>query len=213
MYIPEYNIEVRFKTGDNVVEFTPTKTGRFPYSCWMGMIRSSITVVEPGSLESSAAAQAPEAAADPESLPAGYEIPTDEVAVAEIRDGVQRVTIDMGRDRFLPAIVVMQKQIDTTWNINNISGRDDISALLFPAFETVVPLDRGPLSLYLTPLQDFDFSTDDFGFYGYVKVVDDINAVDMDAIRQEVSGFETLIWDYTDIAGYGGGGSGGCCRR
>jgi sulfite exporter TauE/SafE/copper chaperone CopZ len=215
MYIPEYGIQVSFKPGDNVVEFTPTKTGRFPYSCWMGMIRSSITVVEPGALDSAAgetaAARTREDFGEPESLPAGYEIPTDAVAVAEIRDGVQYVTIDMGKDRFLPAVVVMQKLIDTKWDINTISGRDDISALLFPAFETLVPLEGGPLSLYLNPLEDFDFSTDDFSFYGYVKVVDDINALDLEAIKKEVSGFETLIWDYTDIAGYSGGG--GCCRR
>jgi sulfite exporter TauE/SafE len=45
MQIPEYGIEHQFKTGENVIEFTPATTGRFPYSCWMGMIRSSITVI------------------------------------------------------------------------------------------------------------------------------------------------------------------------
>jgi sulfite exporter TauE/SafE len=213
MYIPEYNIEVTFKPGDNVVEFTPAATGRFPYSCWMGMIRSSITVVEPGSLNSAATGYAAEAQATsgmPESLPAGYGIPVDMVAVAHIKDGVQYVTIDMGGDRFSPAVVVMQKQLDTRWNISNRSGREDISALLFPAFETVVPIDKEVISLYLNPLEDFDFSASDFSFYGYVKVVDDINAVDVEAVKKEVSAFETLIWDYTDIAGYSGEG---CCGR
>lgn len=44
--IPEYDIEYQFKTGKNVIEFTPEKTGKFSYSCWMGMISSWITVVE-----------------------------------------------------------------------------------------------------------------------------------------------------------------------
>jgi sulfite exporter TauE/SafE/copper chaperone CopZ len=35
-----------FQPGDNVIAFTPEKTGTFMYSCWMGMIRGSITVVE-----------------------------------------------------------------------------------------------------------------------------------------------------------------------
>jgi sulfite exporter TauE/SafE/copper chaperone CopZ len=48
MFIPEYDIEYQFQTGENIIEFTPLETGRFPYSCWMGMIRSSINVVEPG---------------------------------------------------------------------------------------------------------------------------------------------------------------------
>lgn len=43
--IPEYNIKKELKTGENLIEFTPTKTGTFGYSCWMGMINSSITVV------------------------------------------------------------------------------------------------------------------------------------------------------------------------
>lgn len=42
--IPEYDIEQELKTGENVIKFTPTETGSFGYSCWMGMIRSSITV-------------------------------------------------------------------------------------------------------------------------------------------------------------------------
>jgi plastocyanin domain-containing protein len=45
MYISEYKIEHKFTTGDNVIEFTPQKPGNFSYSCWMGMIRSSITVL------------------------------------------------------------------------------------------------------------------------------------------------------------------------
>ncbi|WP_461247997.1 urease accessory protein UreH domain-containing protein [Treponema sp. R6D11] len=41
----EYGFEYTFQQGENVIEFTPTKAGRFRYSCWMGMIRSTITVV------------------------------------------------------------------------------------------------------------------------------------------------------------------------
>jgi sulfite exporter TauE/SafE/copper chaperone CopZ len=46
MQIPAYGIQYQFKTGENVIEFTPDKPGTIPYSCWMGMIRSTITVVE-----------------------------------------------------------------------------------------------------------------------------------------------------------------------
>ncbi|MDR2592346.1 MAG: sulfite exporter TauE/SafE family protein [Chitinispirillales bacterium] len=44
--IPEYNIEYAFKPGKNVIEFTPTRKGRFQYTCWMGMIPGMITVVD-----------------------------------------------------------------------------------------------------------------------------------------------------------------------
>ena len=46
LVIPAYNIRKKLEPGDNVIEFTPSKTGRIGYSCWMGMIRSSITVSE-----------------------------------------------------------------------------------------------------------------------------------------------------------------------
>ena len=44
LVIPEYGIQKGLAPGDNVIEFTPTEAGAFPYSCWMGMIRSTITV-------------------------------------------------------------------------------------------------------------------------------------------------------------------------
>jgi sulfite exporter TauE/SafE len=46
LFIDEYGIEYSFKIGENIIEFLPDKAGIFQYSCWMGMIRSTITVVE-----------------------------------------------------------------------------------------------------------------------------------------------------------------------
>jgi sulfite exporter TauE/SafE len=46
LLIPDYQIEYEFKDGENLIEFTPSKTGTIKYSCWMGMIRSTITVVD-----------------------------------------------------------------------------------------------------------------------------------------------------------------------
>ena len=45
--IQEYGItNYAFQEGDNVIEFMPERTGRFQYSCWMGMIRATIIVTE-----------------------------------------------------------------------------------------------------------------------------------------------------------------------
>jgi sulfite exporter TauE/SafE/copper chaperone CopZ len=46
MLIREYGIEYSFVPGENVIEFTPMSAGRFQYTCWMGMIRGTITVTE-----------------------------------------------------------------------------------------------------------------------------------------------------------------------
>ncbi|MBK5247584.1 MAG: sulfite exporter TauE/SafE family protein, partial [Peptostreptococcaceae bacterium] len=44
--IPEYNIEKSLESGDNMIEFTPTKSGTVVFSCWMGMIKSQISVYD-----------------------------------------------------------------------------------------------------------------------------------------------------------------------
>lgn len=44
--IPEYSIDKKLKVGDNIIEFIPDKSGVVGYSCWMGMIKSNITVTE-----------------------------------------------------------------------------------------------------------------------------------------------------------------------
>jgi hypothetical protein len=46
LVIPQYGIDRRLVSGENIIEFTPDQPGTFLYSCWMGMIRSTITVAE-----------------------------------------------------------------------------------------------------------------------------------------------------------------------
>ena len=94
--IQKFNLKKDLQVGDNVIEFTPTESGTIPYSCWMGMIRSKITVV------------------------------------------------------------------------------DDL-------------VTQGKNVVRFVPDQDFDFFTYDSSFYGYVKVVEDINQVDLEAIKKEVA--------------------------
>ena len=42
--IPAFGIQADLATGDTVVSFTPDQTGAYPYACWMGMIKATITV-------------------------------------------------------------------------------------------------------------------------------------------------------------------------
>jgi hypothetical protein len=45
--IPEYGrMQKTLGIGDNVVEFTPIRSGSFVYTCWMGMIQGRITVLD-----------------------------------------------------------------------------------------------------------------------------------------------------------------------
>jgi sulfite exporter TauE/SafE len=43
--VPQYGIRKRLVPGDNLIEFTPTREGIIAYTCWMGMVSSTITVV------------------------------------------------------------------------------------------------------------------------------------------------------------------------
>lgn len=42
--IPKLGVTKELKEGENVIEFTPSEPGQYGYSCWMGMIRSTIIV-------------------------------------------------------------------------------------------------------------------------------------------------------------------------
>ena len=44
--VPAYDLSVKLHEGENIVSFTPSETGTIPYSCWMGMIKSNIKIVE-----------------------------------------------------------------------------------------------------------------------------------------------------------------------
>lgn len=44
--VQRYGLDIRLQEGDNLVRFTPEESGTVPFSCWMGMIRSSITVLD-----------------------------------------------------------------------------------------------------------------------------------------------------------------------
>jgi plastocyanin domain-containing protein len=184
--IREYGIEHSFKYGDNVIEFLPAKTGRFSYSCWMGMIRSSITVVAEGEIANTPPDTAPK--------PAGVDIPSEKIVLAQIMENYQMVEINLGDDGFEPAIVVMQRQLPALWNIKISSNTTGNSRLIFPAYYTVLDTEPGDNPLQIIPIDDFEFSTGDNKFYGYVKVVNDINNVDIGAVKTEVLNFKTLIY-------------------
>lgn len=44
--IPEFDMDIPLAVGDNLIVFTPTQAGTIPFSCWMGMLRSQIVVVD-----------------------------------------------------------------------------------------------------------------------------------------------------------------------
>lgn len=214
IFIPEYNIEYQFETGENIIEFTPSKTGTFTYSCWMGMIRSTIKVVDSNS-DVSVGNNEPENGntleknipKDP--TPANYVIPTEEISIATQNDDSQQAVINLTDEGFQPAIMIVQEGIDVEWVINNVSTKFNNFQLLVPYYSTQLPLTISENKLYFYPVGDFDFSNGDGSFFGYVKVVEDINNIDIDAIKKEVSEFKTMVWP---LEIYEGNNGPSCCN-
>lgn len=196
--IPEYNIESpKLIPGDNVIEFTPKEEGRFIYSCWMGMITGNISVVTDVNNVSDEDIQASGPVVE---APQKGSIATEEVGISKIVDGVQYVSIDVDKDQFSPAVVVMQAGIETKWIINGKQLDAENSTLLFPAYSAKIDLVNGENELGITPDYDFSFQSSTGKLNGYVKVVDDLNKVNIEDIKTEVD-------NYSPPA-IGGGGSG-----
>ncbi|MDR0813502.1 MAG: sulfite exporter TauE/SafE family protein [Oscillospiraceae bacterium] len=210
MLINDYGIEYSFKTGENVIEFTPAKAGTVRYNCWMGMIRGTITVLAAGSAEDNGGASdydgttplPDDGETDFAGVPANIKIPTEKLAVAEfgtvtengVEYEIQRVRIELTDDGYGPAIIVVQAGLTVEWTIAvNASGGSNL-VLLAPIYYSALDLTPGENALYLFPTADFEFSNGDNTFYGYVKVVADITAIDEDAIRAEVAAYETMIY-------------------
>ncbi|MDR2750652.1 MAG: sulfite exporter TauE/SafE family protein [Clostridiales bacterium] len=222
--IPEYNIEHQFKLGENVIEFTPTEAGKFAYSCWMGMIRSSITVVDDPNAPAESAdsekpaeyAQAGSSNSEPEDfyyeddpslspydiLPANVKIDASELGIAEMGTievrgrviDVQKVKVELTDEGYSPAVIVVQEGLDVEWLVNNQSQSPDNSYFLVPNYNSAILLLPGENPLYILPDQAFEFSNGDNTFYGYVKVVEDLGSIDEEQIRAEAEAFETLIY-------------------
>lgn len=117
-------------------------------------------------------------------------VPTDKTAVAEIRDGVQYVSITVNESGFEPALVVMQKDVKTVWTINGESLNGCNDSLIFS--NDIAPLDlrEGENIIGFTPTEDFSYSCWMGMLNGYVKVVDDLSNFDLAAVQQEVEKYE-----------------------
>lgn len=217
MLIRDLDIEYTFKTGENVIEFTPEKTGKIRYSCWMGMVRGTITVTDDASAvtgDSGGSGTSNNSGnsegggvlkeyAPEEPKPAGYTIPTDEVALAEKTldesgNTIQKISLELTDEGFKPAAAVVETGMDVEWDITDNRTQSNYgSLLLVPNFATQLPLEEGENRFYFAPgdsEDSFDFSDGDNKFYGYIKVVDDIDTINLEEIKKEISGFQTMIW-------------------
>jgi hypothetical protein len=194
-FIREYNLEVTLKTGINEIRFSPEQTGVYNYTCWMGMVSGTIRVVAPGT-----DAVIGDTTPVPEPpKPAGYQIPTNELEIAGIKvteDNklYQEVKITLTDNGFTPAVIVIQKGIETRWTIDNQQIETGDFELRVPKYATKLKIKSGENLLMLYPDQDFEFTNATSQYFGYIKVVDDLETLDVETLKNEINQFETLIY-------------------
>ena len=194
--VPAYDISKKLEPGDNAIEFTPEKSGTFAYSCWMGMIRSKITVVDDLAVPGDASS-APKTGA----VGTAYQLPTGEVALAEVKGDVQEVRVKLSDTGVSPAIIVLQRGLPAVWTIEAAEIGDSNSILVFPTYNAQLDMVQGDNPVKLTPEEDFLFYAADNSFYAVVKVVDSLADADSDRIRTEAAAIEPRYPETVDASG------------
>lgn len=218
--IPKFNLQKSLSVGDNIVEFTPQTAGTINYTCWMGMISARIYVVADlsNTAQTSAAVSNPANALSSVDGTGGTslggccsggstavkfangKIPLDEIAVAVVSGDTQTVTVKVNDAGYSPALLVVQKDLKTVIKFDAEKLNSCNKIVSFPDYGASLDLSTptGTATPALTLTKDITFSCGMGMLHGYVKVVDDINNFDADAIRKEVA-------NYKFSAG------GGCC--
>ena len=190
--VPAYDLGKKLEPGDNIIEFFPDETGEIVFSCWMGMIRSRISVVD-----------------DLDSVQPDYEyseengniftVLSDEIVVAKVEGDIQYVETDVSGSGFKPAIIVVERGLETLWIINANITVDDEIFIVVPVYNARVELKQGQNIIRFDPREDFGFVSGDFIYSGYVKVVDDINDIRIDSIISDTEAYFSQGFDNEEL--------------
>ena len=201
--IPKFNVQQALQAGDNLFKFTPAQSGTLSYTCWMGMISGQIIVVDDlsnatsedinSALQNSSGALGGGccSAGSQATKFAGGKIPVDQVQVAQIANGEQDMTVTVNGEGYTPAVLVVQKGVKTKITFHTEALNSCNSVVAFPEYNGQLNLSAGQTSTpYLTPTADFTFQCGMGMLHGYVKVVDDLNNINLDQIKSEVSQYK-----------------------
>ncbi len=205
--VPQYGIRKQLVPGDNLVEFTPDREGTITYTCWMGMISSSIRVVPDlktltagdlsgpaggnaaSSFESSGSVNGSCCGATPGRFANGR-IPVDVIQVAKRTADGQVADVVVDGNGYTPAVIVMKRGVKgrVRFAAANLSSCN--SVVNFPEYQGGLDLRQGQLETPLLEItSDFTFECGMGMLHGYVKVVDDTDNVDLKAVRAQVAAF------------------------
>jgi copper ion binding protein len=216
--VPQYGIRKQLVPGDNLIEFTPDRDGTISYTCWMGMISSSIRIVPDLKVLTAKDIAAPPAGSIESAFGPGGggggccgatpgkfangKIPVDVIQVAKRTVDGQVAEIVVDGNGYSPAVIVMKRGVKgkVKFVAGNLSSCNAV--VNFPEYQGGLDLRKGQLETpFLDITSDFTFECGMAMLHGYVKVVDDTDNVDLKAVRAQVAAFKPRA------------GAGGCCGR
>jgi hypothetical protein len=133
---------------------------------------------------------------------AGGKIPVDDIQLARfVREG-QEAEVVVNDQGYTPAVLVVQKGVKTKIRFVAEKLSSCNYQVYFPEYQGGLDLSKGRLETpYLEVSQDFTFECGMSMLHGYVKVVDDISRVDLNAVRRQVAAFKPAP------------GASGCCGQ
>jgi len=207
--VPQYGIRKTLVPGDNLIEFTPDRDGTIAYTCWMGMITSSIRIVADLQVLTASDLRAPPSSSSSISsafgpggggaggccgpVPGKFangKIPVDVIQVAKRTPDGQVGEIVVDGNGYTPAVIVMKRGVKgkVKFVAKNLSSCN--YAVIFPEYQGGLDLSQGQLETpFLEITSDFTFRCGMGMLHGYVKVVDDTDHIDLKAVRAQVSAF------------------------
>ena len=101
---------------------------------------------------------------------------------------------------YSPAVVVLQKGVPAKIKFNTEKLNSCNNIVSFPQLQGELNLQNQTETPLISPEQDFTFECWMGMLHGYVKVVDDINNVNLEDIKDEVNNYKPAA-----------GSVGGCC--
>lgn len=169
--VPQYNISKKLQPGDNEIDFTPQQTGTITYTCSMGMISSTISVVDDVTKV--------KAVSQPASAASG-------VGIAKINGKEQDVSVTVGSGGYSPNILVLQKGIPAKISFKTGQLTSCNGTVVFPELGGELDLNsQKETPLFTPPDSNFSFQCGMGMLNGYVEVVDNLNKIDLNAIKKD----------------------------
>jgi hypothetical protein len=130
-------------------------------------------------------------------------VPTDDIGIAQIRSGGQVIDVHVGAGGYRPAVLVLRRGLWAT--IRFIPDKLDAcnSVVVFPGYPVKLDLaSRRREGVFPDPLADFTFCCGMDMLHGYVKVVDDLQAVNLQAVKREVDAYRPAGTGIAPCCGY-----------